>query len=903
MKSGALRDSSVAIWHTLPVDEVFRRLETGWDGLSSAEVEIRQEEYGKNELPKGKGLSLPEIILGQFANPLIYILLIAAEVSAVIGEMKDAVFIFAVLLVNAVIGTYQEYKAKRSAELLQRVIQIKARVVRDGREKEVPAEELVPGDVVLLESGNRVPADLRLFEVKNLEVEETLLTGEPYPISKSVEALAGEVLPLADRLNIAFAGTTVIRGRCCGIVVATGMHTEIGKIAAEVAFTEKAKTPLVLRMEAFTRTIGLVILGTAVLLGFLALLRGMEPVQVFFMAVALSVSAIPEGLPVAVTVALSVGMSRMAGRRVIVRKLAAAEGLGSCTYIGSDKTGTLTVNKLTVRRVFIPGTGLFTVFGEGYVPEGEVIRADGTPPTGDEKGILSRFAKAGVICNEASLYFDGEWHYSGDAVDIAFLTLGYKLGTYPPEIRKKFPVLQHIPFESERRYAGAFYRKAGGVCVAVKGAAEIVLSLCREMCTVQGNVPLDRAAMEKTALELSGQGFKVLAVAAGEIAGAGPAGLSEKDLTGLTLLGLAGIFDPPRPEAKEAVLKCRAAGVRVVMITGDHPVTALAVAKELGIAGDENEVVTGNQLAAIDFGVEVEKTVEEARVFARVSPLQKLEIVKAAKKMGHYVAVTGDGVNDAPALREANIGVAMGSGTDLAKDTADIVITDDNFASIVSGIEEGRFVYGNIRKVTYLLISTGAAEVVLLGLAIISGLPLPLFPVQLLWLNLVTNGIQDVALALEAGEPGVMRRPPRPPQEGIFDRLMVQQVVISGAVIGLVSFGAWAWLLGASYSEFTARNLLLLLLVLFENVHVFNCRSEECSAFKVPLRNNRVLILGVLIAQGIHIISMYIPVMQSVLRIQPVPFMQWLITLGLAFTVMVAMEAFKLTRRRLAIER
>jgi len=891
------------IWHTLPMDEVFRRLETEPDGLSSAEVEKRQEEYGKNELPKGKGPSLLGIILGQFANPLIYILLVAAAVSAVIGELKDTVFIFAVLLVNAAIGTYQEYKAERSAELLQKVIQIKARVVRDRREKEVPAEELVPGDVVLLESGNRVPADLRLFEVKNFEVEEALLTGEPYPISKGVEALADEVLPLADRSNIAFAGTTVIRGRCRGIVVATGMHTEIGKIAAQVAFTEKAKTPLVVRMEAFTRTIGLVILGAAILLGGLALLQGIEPVQVFFMAVALSVSAIPEGLPVAITVALSIGMSRMAGRKVIVRKLAAAEGLGSCTYIGSDKTGTLTVNKLTVRRVFIPETGLFTVSGEGYIPEGGMSRADGTPVAEEEKAVLWRFAKAGVICNEASLYFDGEWHYSGDAVDIAFLTLGYKSGAYPPELRKDLPVLQYIPFESERRYAGAFYQEAGTIRAAVKGAPETVLSLCGKMHTRQGTVPLDRAAVEKTALELSSQGFKVLAVAGGEIAGAGRTDLTERDLADLTLLGLAGIFDPPRPEAEEAVLKCRAAGVRVVMITGDHPITALAVARELGIAGSKDEVVTGDELATLDSGAEFERAVENARVFARVNPLQKLEVVKAAKKLGHYVAVTGDGVNDAPALREANIGVAMGSGTDLAKDTADIVITDDNFASIVAGVEEGRFAYGNIRKVTYLLISTGAAEVVLLGLAIIFGLPLPLFPVQLLWLNLVTNGIQDVALAFEKGEPGLMRRPPRAPREGIFDRLMVQQVIISGAVIGLVSFGAWIWLLGAGYSEFAARNLLLLLMVLFENVHVFNCRSEERSAFKVPLRNNRVLIIGVLIAQGIHIISMYIPVMQSVLRVQPVSFLEWLFTLGSALTVIAAMEAFKFTRRRLAIER
>ncbi|MEW6770910.1 MAG: HAD-IC family P-type ATPase [Bacillota bacterium] len=897
---GRILRGNTVNWHTLSTGEVFRFLASSSNGLGPVEVARRQQEYGKNELPRGKAPSLFRIFFEQFASPLIYILVIAAAVSVFIGETKDAVFIVAVLLLNAFIGTYQEYKAERSAEALQKVIEIKARVVRDGNEREVPAEELVPGDVVLLESGNRVPADLRLFQVNDLEVEEAILTGESYPVSKTPEALPGENLSLGDRRNMAFAGTTVIRGRGRGIVVAIGMSTEVGKIAAKVAFTEKAKTPLMERMEAFTRLIGLVILGAAFLLGVLALLQGMAPVEVFFMAVALAVSAIPEGLPVAVTVALSIGMSRMAGRKVIVRRLAAAEGLGSCTYIGSDKTGTLTLNKLTVRRVVIPGTGLFVVSGEGYVPEGTVTREDGRPLREEEKKLLARLARAGVLCNEAALHYDEKWHYSGDAVDLAFLTLGYKLEAYPSETRERFPVRQHIPFESERRYAGVFYQDGQTVRAAVKGAVETVIALCSTMLTGQGYALLDREVVEAAAYELSRQGYKVLALAEAEFEETTRGHFSEKDLKELTLLGLVGMYDPPRPEAKEAVLKCRAAGVEVAMITGDHPVTALAVARELGIADDVSEIVTGDQLAAA--GPYTEKafkdTVKNARVFARVSPLQKLEIIKVMKELGHYVAVTGDGVNDAPALREANIGVAMGSGTDLAKETADIVVTDDNFASIVGGIEEGRFAYGNIRKVTYLLVSTGAAEVVLLTLAILSGLPVPLYPAQLLWLNLVTNGIQDVALAFERGEPGVMKLRPRDPQEGIFDKLMVQQVALSGAVIGLVSFGTWVWLLGSGWSEFAGRNLLLLLLVLFENVHVFNCRSEERSAFKIPLRDNRVLVAGVLVAQGIHILAMHMPIMQSVLRIEPVSFGHWIFALVLTSTVLMAMEVFKFWRRK-----
>jgi potassium/sodium efflux P-type ATPase len=632
----------------------------------------------------------------------------------------------------------------------------------------------------------------------------------------------------------------------------------------------------------------------------MALLRGMEPVQVFFMAVALAVSAIPEGLPVAITVALSIGMSRMAARKVIVRKLTAAEGLGSCTYIASDKTGTLTVNKLTVQRVFIPGAGLFAVSGEGYAPQGETRREDGGEPAEEETAALRRLAKAGVLCNEGDLHFDGEWKYSGDAVDIAFLTLGYKSGVDPGDAKQQYPAIKLLPFESETRYAAVFYNEAGRTRVAVKGGVETVMSFCGTMLGNGGVTELDRDTVEETALRLSNEGYKVLAVAEGEIGDGRNTDLSARDLTGLTFLGLAGVLDPVRPEARESVLRCRAAGVDVAMVTGDHPVTALAIARSLGIAESEREVVTGDRLAAAGTydSADYQEIVRGAHVFARVSPVQKFEIVSVLKKMGHFVAVTGDGVNDAPALKEANIGVAMGVGTDIAKDTADIVITDNNFASIVAGVEEGRFAYGNVRKVTYLLISTGAAEVVLLGLAISLGYPLPLFPAQLLWLNLVTNGIQDVALAFERGEPGVMRHGPRDPKEGVFDRLMTQQVVLSGLVIGLVSFGAWVWFIGSGWSEFEARNMLLLLMVLFENVHVFNCRSEERSAFKVPLRNNKLLILGVLAAQGIHILAMNIPFMQSVLRVEPISFFEWLAVLGLALTVLLAMELFKLARRK-----
>ena len=490
-------------------------------------------------------------------------------------------------------------------------------------------------------------------------------------------------------------------------------------------------------------------------------------------------------------------------------------------------------------------------------------------------------------------------------MDVALLALGCKLGLTPRSVRDEVELLGQIPFESERRYAARAFRprEAAGApaAVAVKGAAETVLPLCRDMAGADGPVALDAARMEQAALELAATGHRVLVVAEGVLEDEQHARRLDQDkLPPLTLLGLVGFIDPLRPEAKDAVAACRRAGVEVIMITGDHPATALAIAAELGIAQDRDDVITGDELAAAGpaGGPEFHAAAAGHHVFARVSPLQKLDIVAALVEAGHFVAVTGDGVNDAPALRRANIGVAMGSGTDVAKDTAEMIVTDDNFASIVAGVEEGRYAYDNVRKVTYLLIATGAAEVLLFTLSLLSGLPLPLFAVQILWLNLVTNGIQDVALAFEGGEPGAMRRPPRRPGEGIFNRLMVQQTVTAGLAMGLIAFGVWSWLMAGGRAEEPARNLLLLLMVLMQNVHVFNCRSEHVSAFRVPLRRNVVLVVGVAAAQGLHILAMQLPVMQDLLRIGAVSWREWGALLLLALPVLLAMEAFKALRQR-----
>ncbi|MDL1970241.1 MAG: HAD-IC family P-type ATPase [Candidatus Desulfofervidaceae bacterium] len=923
-KQDTQKNNSIS-WHTIPAAEVLKRLHTSVNGLTEDEVIARQKKFGKNTLPLAEPLSFLKIFLHQFLNPLIYILLVAGFVSLLIKELTDAIFIFAVLLLNAFLGTFQEWKAEKSATALQSFLKIFTRVkrakeqkegssiqecppysiecLREGAQKEIDAEDLVPGDIVFLESGNKVPADLRLLHVNNLTIDESLLTGESLSKTKGAGAILVEELPLAERVNMAFAGTAVISGRGVGVVVATGLQTAIGEIAKAVTLSERTKPPLVIRMERFVRQISFAFLGASALLALVALSRKIPPTEVFFMVVALTVAAIPEGLPVAMTVALSIAVNRMAKRNVIVRRLTAVEGLGSCTYIASDKTGTLTMNKQTVKLISLPPRERFTVSGQGYAGEGEVLPETGGSPTPEVRSHLQELAKAGVLCNEASLFYENkQWKYHGDAIDIALLALGYKLGINPNVLRFEIETVAEIPFESEQRYAAKFYRERGKLKVAVKGAVEKLLSMCHTMLTPKGVVRIAPEVIVKEAIFLAENGYRVIAIAQGYVKRKDTP-FSPKEIPPLTLLGLVGFIDPLRPEVKKAVERCKKAGVKVAMVTGDNPATALAIARELGIATSLKDVITGAELEKMEQEKSLLEMVKSVRVYARVTPVQKLSIVKLLIKSGHFVAVTGDGVNDAPALRVANIGVAMGSGTDVAKETASIIVADDNFASIVAGIEEGRVAYGNIRKVIYLLISTGAAEIVLFTLALFSGLPIPLIAVQLLWLNLVTNGIQDVALAFEKGEPGVMSRSPRRPGEGIFDKLMVQETVIAGATMGLIAFGAWYWLLNGGKDVPAARNIILLLMVLLENFHVFNCRSEHLSAFKVPLKNNFLLIFGVVIAQGIHILAMHVPLMQKLLRITPVSMKEWGYLFLMASTLLVVIEFFKSLKRRKGLGR
>jgi Ca2+-transporting ATPase len=881
--------------HALSGDAIVKLLNSSKSGITTEDAESRLQQYGPNRLPRARPPALVMIFLSQFVSPLIYVLVAAAIFSVVIQEWSDAAFITGVLLINAIIGTIQEYSAQRAATALQQLVTTQSRVLRNGDTFEIDAGDLVPGDILLLESGEKIPADVRLLSTHELEIDESLLTGESESVLKKADDLLDADTFLGDRRNMVFAGTMVEHGRGNGIVVATAMSTELGAIASDVIHGESAKPPLLVRMETFTHRIAIFVGVAALLMAVVSFSRGMPFHEIFMLSVALAVSVIPEGLPVALTVALAIGMRRMAKRNVIIRRLLAVESLGSCTYIATDKTGTLTVNELTARRICFPNGDSWKISGEGMEPVGD-IKPPHASPSYKEIALLERLSLASILTNDAFLgMHDHQWRHSGDAVDVALLVMSHKAGIVKAQTINAFPEVSTLPFESERLFSASLNQIGDRRCTFVKGAFEKLLPMCSAMALPGQDVAIDTSSLEQQANDLAGRGFRVIAIASGDKEPPDGEAFAGQHLHGLTMLGLVGMIDPLRAEAKEAVAACREAGIEVAMVTGDHPATALAIAKKLGMATDEEQIVTGPQLHAAASEQEIDQLTRHAHVFARVEPSQKLDIVRSLQRNGHFVAVSGDGANDAPALKAAQVGVAMGkSGTDVARETADIIITDDNFNSIVSSIEEGRIAYANVRKVIFLLISTGAAELVLFTLALISGLPLPLLAVQLLWLNLVTNGIQDVALAFEPGEGDELRHPPRPPKEPIFNRLMIERVISSALVIGIVAFYLYKTLLDWGYTLDEARNGTLLLMVLFENVHVFNCRSETRSIFRHNPMRNRILLFGTAIAQLIHIGAMYTPWISDVLKIQPVSLQHWFSLLGLALSVVVIMELQKL---------
>lgn len=864
--------------------------DSGYTGLTSAEAHTRLAKYGSNALPEPRAGSMAVTFVRQFLSPLIYILLAAVLVSLLLGDVRDAFFIGIVLVANAIVGTIQEHTAGQAALALRKLEQPKASVVRDGHLVELDTRLIVPGDLVALESGGRVPADMRLTVVDGLSCDESLLTGESSPVRKS----PAPVLITGDeqRRHKAYAGTLVTRGRAGGVVDATGENSEIGKIASDIGKAPLAKSPLLIRLEGFSKLIALVVATVVVLLIVVGSARGISPSDLFMMAVGLAVSAIPEGLPIAISVALAISMRRMAKKHVIARRMPAVEALGSCTIIATDKTGTLTLNELTVTDIRLPdGTDLFCDTHADI--ESCHIRGKDTSPD-QARDRATALLRAASLPNEGSLVRgeDG-WTSVGDTVDVALLAAAHKAGLPRESIEDNYPLIARIPYEPEIKYAASFHRHGDVVRIFVKGAAETLIAMSDRMEMNGRAVTIDSDRLLRQKEEMARRGLRVLAFAEGETAIEDSGGFGRHLLVDLVFLGLVGMRDPIRPEVPEAIRDCHGAGVQVVMLTGDDPKTASAIAADAGLIFTVDQVVTGEEVSlAEERGhASLDALARRGRIYARIAPSQKLAIVRALSRNGHFVAVTGDGVNDAPALKHAHIGVAMGrKGTDVAKESSDIIITDDNFASIVSAIKEGRVAYANIRKVIFMLASTGSAELVLFLLAAAFALPMPLLPVQLLWLNLVTNGIQDVALASEGPEGDELSRAPRRPNEPIFDRVMIRRLCQTTLVMGGGGFAMFYLALQQGYGESDARNMLLLLLVLFENFQTFASRSERKSVLALGVFANPLLLFCIAAALGLHITAMHVPLVSKTLQVSPMKPAEWAILLAGASSVLFTME-------------
>lgn len=878
-------------------------------GLDSQEASLRLKKYGLNCLPEAERPGLLKIIINQFKSPFIYVLLAAAVVSFALSQYINSLFILLVLLLNASIGAAQEYAAERAASGLKKMVPQKSTVVRDGKHQVIDSSQIVPGDIVLLASGEKVPADLKLIHTISLEVDESMLTGESISSKKNEHFTASDnaslnEMQLGDRLDLAYAGTVVLSGRARGEVITTAGNTEIGKIAADVT-NEDIEPPLIQRIHQFTMRITWAMLILICFIFIITVVRGDDLSTVFLLGVALAVSAIPEGLPVAITVALAIGMKRMAKAGVIIRKLVAVESLGSCTYIASDKTGTLTVNELTVRRIILADGSAYKVSGEGLDSHGVLTSIDSVENiTKHNNSGINYLLQGSVLANESHLeYINNNWVSHGDQVDIALLVLMNKLGDGVEVTRQRYTEINSIPYESHNAYSASLNHYDDHSELFVKGSVEKLLSMCSSAFgdDVKNNIS-NLPSIEKYAENLAAEGYRVLGIAHRKLDDTNIK--LEDNLHDLEFIGMVAMIDPLRPEVIDAIKQCRDGGIKVGMVTGDHPLTAQVLAKELGIARQgitrhDDKPVTGEQLkrAFNESKTEFNKLVNTQRVFARVEPHQKMQIVESLINNGEFVAVTGDGVNDAPALKHAHVGISMGKrGTDVARENSDLILTDDNFASIVEGIKQGRIVYNNIRKVIFLLISTGAAEITLVILSILMGLPLPLMPLQLLWLNLVTNGIQDVALVFEPEEGHELQRPPRHPDEPIFNRLMLERIIINAIVMGCLAFAVFYWQISQGVNEDSARNVTLLLMVLFENVHVFNSRSETVSIFRQNFFSNPLLLFGMLAAQSIHIIAMFTPGLSDILMVQPVSLTLWIQLLGIALLLILVDELHKLKR-------
>jgi len=928
---------SVQPVHASPIESIVGQLATHLQkGLTNAEARSRLERYGYNELKERPRPGFWQMLWAQFQDFLVRLLIVAAVVSLLLGETVDALAIMAIVLLNAVLGVIQESKAEQALAALQKMASPNARVIRDGVETTVPARELVPGDIVLLEAGNYVPADMRLIESVNLKIEEASLTGESVPVNKDARVVLDKQIPIGDRKNSAFMSTLVTYGRGKGLVTDTGMRTQIGMIAEMLRSYEEEPTPLQQKLEDLGKTLGVVSLAICGLVFVYGILRDTHPgmiftqgllaywnaevkdiVELFMTAVSLAIAAVPEGLPAVVTICLALGMQRMVHRHALIRKLPAVETLGCATVICSDKTGTLTQNQMTVVRGWAGGQ-VFQVTGEGYHPNGQFFR-DGQPFGAANDPTVAMLLRAGLLCNDARLEQSGEqagertWRMVGDPTEGALVVAAAKAGLWRGEVERALPRVAEIPFDSDRKRMTTIHRVSGEwpveggpapVLAFVKGAPDIVLEYCDSVMLDGRAQPLTddiRRQIMNANQDMARQALRVLGVALRPLVRVPEEPTPDAVEKNLTFLGLMGMIDPARPEVKVAVGVAKGAGLKSVMVTGDYKDTAEAIAQEIGLLTPGGKVLTGAELDDMT-EQQLAEIVEQVDAYARVSPAHKTKIVDAFKERGHVVAMTGDGVNDAPALKRANIGIAMGiTGTDVSKETADMVLTDDNYASIVSAIEEGRIIYSNIRKFVFYLVSCNVGEILIIFLSMLAGLPIPLRPIQLLWLNLVTDGAPALALGLEKGDPDIMKRPPRPTTEPVINKEMLVGVLVQAVVMTAAVLTAFVYGLNRYPDKLEdAQTVAFATLIISELLRAYTARSERYPVWKIGIFSNKWMQYAVGSSFLLLLAVIYVPFLQPFFATLPLTLEDWLVMTPLFLASSVAAEITKLVMRRRA---
>lgn len=874
-------------WHQFDPKEVLEKLQSSDMGLVSEEARRRFEHYGPNELIEKKHKSLWMMFFDQFKDFMIMVLIAAAVVAGVIGDPVDTIAIAVIVLLNAVLGFVQEYRAEKAMAALKKLATSSATVIRDGRTESISAELLVPGDLVILEAGNVVPADIRLTETIQIRIDEATLTGESVPVEKDSATLSETDLSIGDRKNMAYKGTLVTYGRGRGLVAATGMRTELGRIAALLQDQDEGRTPLQKRLTSFGKKLAYAVLAICAIVFVAGLLRGEPPLLMLLTAISLAVAAIPEALPAVITISLALGAKKLVKQHALIRKLPAVETLGSVTYICSDKTGTLTLNRMTVEKVYAGGRP----FPTKEMPavgreEAAAVSLCGTKPS---ELLLNALA----LCNDVRV--DASGGVIGDPTETALFDLAREKGCLRERLDEKHPRLAEIPFDSDRKLMTTFHPWENGRIVSfTKGAVEEIIERSEKALTYEGMEEVNRSKVLETTEQIAGDGLRTLGFAM-RVWEALPEPLtSEQAEAGLVFIGIVGMMDPPRPEATESVAMCRSAGIQPVMITGDHPLTAGVIARRVGIISGKGEaVMTGRELAQLPLE-EFEHRVEKIRVYARVAPEQKLKIVKALQDKGHFVAMTGDGVNDAPALKRADIGVAMGiNGTDVSKEASHMILLDDNFATIVKAVREGRRIFDNIRKFIKYTMTSNSGEIFTIFLAPFLGLPIPLLPIHILWINLVTDGVPGLALAAEPGESSIMRRPPRHPKESIFAKGLGTHIIWVGLLMGAVSILTQVLFIDSSQTHW--QTMVFTVLCLSQMGHVLAIRSEQESFFKQ--RTNKPLLGAVLLTFALQMTTIYVPFLNPIFKTEPLTARELAITILLSTIVFLAVEIEKAIKR------